>query len=220
MPTGAVHSKPSSSRFSNGKLALPGVRHQLAVGLELVAPGVFGALETTARGELPFGFGRKLLAGPRRVRFGVFEGDVDDRVIVRARRSSVLGTARVTPVGAPHVGPPVVGIARVDRSRGFLEHDGRRLEHLRRRAGIVFGLGGLFDERDVARLVDEAPEVGVRDRARVHPEAVHRDGMGGSFLRVMFVRTHEERSPGNAQHVFEPRGARLTIIREHGHLST
>jgi hypothetical protein len=38
----------------------------LAVGCEFVAPGEFRAVEPTARGEFPFGFGRQVLTGTRR----------------------------------------------------------------------------------------------------------------------------------------------------------
>jgi hypothetical protein len=42
-----------------GKFALPGVRHLLAAGRELVAPSIFGAVKSAARRELPLGLGRK-----------------------------------------------------------------------------------------------------------------------------------------------------------------
>ena len=64
------------------EFALPGVGHVLAAGRELVAPGELRAVEPAARGELPFGFGRQLLAGPVRVGLGVAIGDVHDRMIV------------------------------------------------------------------------------------------------------------------------------------------
>ena len=49
------------------KFTLPGIGHMLAVGRELVAPAILGAVEAAACGEFPFGFGGQLLAGP----FGV-----------------------------------------------------------------------------------------------------------------------------------------------------
>ena len=53
-------------------LALPHVRHLLAVRRELVAPCVGCLVEPAARGEFTFGFGRQALAGPLRVGLGVF----------------------------------------------------------------------------------------------------------------------------------------------------
>src|SRR5215472_804898 len=35
------------------EFALPGVRHQLSVRLQIVAPGIFSAVEAAARGEFP-----------------------------------------------------------------------------------------------------------------------------------------------------------------------
>ena len=46
------------------KLALPGIGHVLAAGRELVAPGIFGAVEPATRGEFPFRLGRQVLASP------------------------------------------------------------------------------------------------------------------------------------------------------------
>ena len=65
--TGEVRSKPSGIQILRRKLALPGVGHVLATGREFVAPGEFGAVEAAARGELPFGLGRQVLAGPSRI---------------------------------------------------------------------------------------------------------------------------------------------------------
>ena len=67
---------------------LPGVRHLAPVRRELVAPGELGAVQPAARGELPFGLGRQLLARPGRVGLGIAVGDMDDRMLVEARGSS------------------------------------------------------------------------------------------------------------------------------------
>src|SRR6476646_4363772 len=50
-----------------GELALPGVRHRLAVREVLVAPREYRSLETAAGGELPLGFGGQVLPRPRGV---------------------------------------------------------------------------------------------------------------------------------------------------------
>src|SRR5262245_13299670 len=71
-------------RVLPGELALPAVRHRLAVREVLVAPGERRAVEPAARGVLPLGLGRQLLARPRRVRLGVLTRDVDDGMVVAA----------------------------------------------------------------------------------------------------------------------------------------
>ena len=53
-----------------------------AAGREFVAPRELGTVESAARGELPFGFGRQILAGPVRVSLGVRVGDVHNGVVV------------------------------------------------------------------------------------------------------------------------------------------
>src|SRR5204863_5533929 len=63
------------------ELALPEVRVRLAARRELVAPAILRAVEAAARGELPLGFARQLLAGPPRVGLRVLERDVHDGVI-------------------------------------------------------------------------------------------------------------------------------------------
>src|ERR1700689_3762735 len=61
-----------------GKLTLPSIGHSLAARHHLVAPGKNRAVESTARGVLPLGFGGKLFAYPMRVGFGILVGDVHD----------------------------------------------------------------------------------------------------------------------------------------------
>src|SRR5690606_15573571 len=63
------------------ELALPRVRHEAPAREELVAPGVGRAVAPAARGELPFGLGGQVLAGPARVRQRVFVGDVHDGMV-------------------------------------------------------------------------------------------------------------------------------------------
>src|SRR5882672_1303555 len=105
-----------------GELALPGVGHVATTRRELVAPGVLGGVETTARCELPLGFGRQFLAGPCSVSLGILERNVHDRVLPKALQRTPRA-ARVTPVRTRHVAPPVVVIAQIDATRWLLEHD-------------------------------------------------------------------------------------------------
>ena len=53
-----------------------------AIRHEFIAPRKFGAVESAARREFPFGFGRQFLAGPARIGERVAEGHVHDRMIV------------------------------------------------------------------------------------------------------------------------------------------
>src|SRR6188472_401985 len=49
------------------ELALPGIGNAFSSGLELIAPSELFAVKSSARGELPLGFGGELFAGPSRV---------------------------------------------------------------------------------------------------------------------------------------------------------
>src|SRR5580704_2925750 len=64
------------------KFTLPGVRHMLSAGRELIAPGKLSAVEPAAGGEFPFGLGRQLLAGPFGVSQRVGERHMHHRMIV------------------------------------------------------------------------------------------------------------------------------------------
>src|SRR3954468_11752201 len=81
--------KPVELQVLPRELALPGVRHRLAVGEVLVAPGERRALEAAAGRELPLGFGRQLLAGPLGMRLrvdSVRRVPLDRAVVYRAGR--------------------------------------------------------------------------------------------------------------------------------------
>ena len=71
----------------------------LAAWRKFVAPGKFGAVEPTARGKFPFGFGRQILARPFGVSQRVAEGDVHDRMIVEPV-DVALRPVGMTPIGA------------------------------------------------------------------------------------------------------------------------
>src|SRR5215207_10522796 len=100
-----------------GELALPGVGHPAAPGVELIPPRVGGPVQAAPAGQLPFGLGRQVLAGPGGVGLDVGPGDVDHRVVGLApdRAGRPLGVA---PVGPGHIGPPVVVVAQVDGVAG------------------------------------------------------------------------------------------------------
>src|SRR5262245_8353969 len=66
------------------ELALPGVGHVPAAGRELVAPGELGAIGAAARGQLPLGLRRQVLAGPARVGLRIGEAHVHHWVVPTA----------------------------------------------------------------------------------------------------------------------------------------
>ena len=67
------------------KRPLPGVGHLFSRGRELLAPGVFRAVEAAAGGKFPLGLGRQFLAGPARVGLRIAIGDMDDGMVVESR---------------------------------------------------------------------------------------------------------------------------------------
>src|SRR6516225_9789153 len=80
------------------EVTLPGIGHVFAAGCELITPGVLGAIEPPARGKLPFGFSRQVLAGPFCIGQRIVERDVYDRMIVEH-----------VDVAFRAIGPPPVG---------------------------------------------------------------------------------------------------------------
>lgn len=72
--------KPVESEVAKRKLALPGIGHPAAVGVELVAPAELRFRQSAAGGKLPFGFGRQCLAGPGGKDCSILEWHLHDRV--------------------------------------------------------------------------------------------------------------------------------------------
>src|SRR3984957_11271034 len=64
-----------------GKFAFPGVRHPDPAGRKIVAPSIFGSLQSAARRELPLRFCWQCLAAPPGVSCCVFERDVHHGMI-------------------------------------------------------------------------------------------------------------------------------------------
>ncbi len=179
---------------------MPGIGHGSAIRLAGVAPGKLGAVEPAARGELPLGLGRQLLAGPRRVGLGVAIGDVDHGMVVEP----LVGAARpirMPPVGAEAEGPPVRPIGEVDRPLRFLEHQRASAQHVRKSAGIVLSVRRNLGEGDMSGLFDEAAELGIGHRRRVHKEAVDLDAMGRLLFGIMMVRAHGELAALDEDHL-------------------
>ena len=191
------------------ELALPGVRHVLAARVELVAPGELAAGQAAARGVLPLGLGGDLLAGPLRVGERIRPRDMGHRMI-KATAQRRVRTARVPPVGAGHVRPPLVRVTKVHRMRRRREHYRNRYQQGRVGTGIHGRVRGPLGHRPVPGGLDEDLELGIGHRMRVHPESVDADRVGRSLLGVVAVRPHDEPATGNPHHVVGllPRGGR------------
>src|SRR5262249_852888 len=86
-----------------------------AVRREVLSPGEFGAVQTDTRGKLPFGFGRRHLAAPGRVGFGIAIGDAHDRMVVEAADRAAR-PVRPSPIGAELELPPLRIVAQINRS--------------------------------------------------------------------------------------------------------
>src|SRR5215470_10864004 len=63
------------------KFPLPGVGHVPVLRRELIAPGIFRAIESAAGGEFPLRLSRQLLARPARIGLGVPVGDMHHGVV-------------------------------------------------------------------------------------------------------------------------------------------
>ena len=186
--------------------ALPGVGRRLPVREVLVAPGERRPFEATARGELPLGLGRELLAGPGCIGLGVLEGDLDDRMAVAAVDGRPR-PARTLPERAGDVLPPVAVVVQRDRAGRRPEDEPARHQELRIGVGVVGGVERSLRDGDVAGLPSEPPELRRGYRPLVHPEAVHPDGPHRCLLRVEVLGAHEELAAGHLGHAGEGRGA-------------
>jgi hypothetical protein len=105
-----------------------------------------------------------------------------DRVQLTAVEG-VLGTVRVSPIGALDVGPPAR--VRVERHRGARRgENGRPRDELFRRHGRdVLGEWVALRDGEVIGGAHEPGELRIRDLGRVHPETVHVDAVDGTSIR-------------------------------------
>src|SRR6202171_6358590 len=94
------------------EITLPGVRHVLATGHLLVAPGKFCAVKSATCSEFPFGLGRQFLPGPFGIGFGVPVSDMDHRVVVESADATTRAV-RTTPISAEFERPPLPPVAQV-----------------------------------------------------------------------------------------------------------
>ena len=189
------------------KVALPGVGHMPAVRRELVAPGEVRAVQSAARGEFPFRFGRQFLAGPLGVGLGVLERHLHDGMIVQSADMAAFAVGP-PPRGAEGEAPPLAEVAEVDGLAGRREHQPTCLEHLRQGAGIILGIGRDLRPGHIVGRRHEGAELRIGDRRGIDPESVDRDAVARRFVGIMPVRAHAEGAAGNADHVGHRRARR------------
>src|SRR6516165_8987484 len=118
-------------------MALVRVGHPLAVPAEVIAPGVRFASKTTARGELPFGFGGQPLACPPRIRLCIFVCDLYDRVIVLAN-DAAFRPGRMPPGRAMPIARTGEVVVQRSGMIAWQEPDRAARPPFARRGGAVF----------------------------------------------------------------------------------
>src|SRR5262245_47588421 len=116
-----------------------------SVGIELVAPGEFGAIKRAARRIFPLGLGRQLLAGPRRVCERIRESDMHDRVYVQLF-DVALRPARMTPACAFEERPPLAPVSQIDWTIWRCEDKRAGKKQMRQRSRIVLWIGAGLGE--------------------------------------------------------------------------
>ncbi len=141
-----------------------------------------------------------------RVRFDVLVGHVHDRMFPQSLEAAAR-SLRMPPVGASHVGPPVVRIPKVDRASGLAEHHCRRLEQFRLGTRVVRRVRRPLGKRDVPGSLDKAAKVRVRHRVSIHPETGHCHLVRGRLLRIVVIGPHEKGAAWNPDHALRRRFA-------------
>src|SRR5690348_12377869 len=105
------------------------------------------------------------------------------------------------PIRAGNIAPPVVVIAEVDASPGFLKDDRRRLEHLRQSSRIIFRFGRTLSDSDVVRRLNKARELIVGYRESVDPEALNRRGVRRRLFGIVIIGSNLESAAGDPDHL-------------------
>src|SRR5205809_971163 len=88
---------PILAGIRHRKASLVRVGHRLPTRMEVVAPGVELSGQPAARREFPLGLRGEPLAGPVRVRRGIFVSDLYDGMLV-ASFQAATGALRMTPI--------------------------------------------------------------------------------------------------------------------------
>src|SRR5579871_3402092 len=106
------------------EMTLPGVGLMNSARSQLVAPGIFGAVQTAACCKFPLGFGRQILACPLSIGGGISVADMHNGMIVE-RLDITLRAIGMTPIGALEQSPPLAEVAEVDGMIGRREDEVR-----------------------------------------------------------------------------------------------
>ena len=192
-PTGASARNPDSPVDRHGKSGPSHVLAMIRPSGRASSPHVkSAAVEPAAGGELPLRLGRQPTADPGRVGGGVLVGDVDDRVVERARRARIPAPP-APPGGAGRPRPPLAEVAQVDRTGRRCEHHRTGHEVLRRaRPGSRPGRADVRPPscsrwRPRTRRTRAFVTAYRSMRERVDPHAV-----GGRLLGVVAIGAHRE----------------------------
>src|SRR3954451_200323 len=182
--------------------AFPRIRHVLAARGKLVTPRKLRAVQSTARGKLPFGFGRKLLASPSSIGFSIAVRHVHDRMIIHPadRRARPV---RTPPIRAEFEFPPLTPVAQIDRVLRWSEDERACFEHLRQSAGIFLRLRFPFRESQVPGFVYKFTKLPVSDRSAIYPKSIDAYAVSRCLFRIMSIRAHPEFTAGHKHHVKE-----------------
>jgi hypothetical protein len=154
------------------KISLEGVGHPLSVWPKLIAPHIRFARKATTRSKLPLRLGGKSLASPFCVGFGVFIGNVHNRIFIAAFETG-FRALWMFPVGPAYVGPPLEVVVEWHCVTWRCEHNRTGDEIVWRGAGEVFRAGFSLGDRLVPRGYYEVGELFVRHVRFVHPESIY-----------------------------------------------
>ena len=164
---------------------------------ECIAPSEFRPVEPAACGKFPFRLSWQLFSDPGRVRRGVLEGHLNNRVICAAV-DVAPATFGMTPTRSRDIRPPIRQIMRVDRAGGHVKYQRTRYGQLRLSVGIERRIERSLSESDVPSLSHKPCKFRVGDRPRIDRKAVDLDEMRRPFLSIMCVRPMQNGPPESA----------------------
>src|SRR4051794_17282928 len=180
----------------------PGIRHVLAARGKLVTPRKLRAVQSTARGKLPFGFGRKLFTSPSSISFSIAVSHVHDRTIIHPADRGAR-PVRTPPIRTEFEFPPLTPVAQIDRVLRRSEDERACFEHLRQSAGIFLRLRFPFRESQVPGFVYKFTKLPVSDRSAIYPKSIDAHVVSRCLFRIMSIRAHPEFTAGHKHHVKE-----------------
>ena len=206
---------PMSGQSLPRELAVPGVRHHLSLGHELITPGEHGTVQPSSCRVLPFRLAGQFLPGPSCIRLGILERHLRHRVAIPAIQRRVR-TFGVPPARAWDVGPPVRVVVEVDGSCGLVEHERAGDQEIGISFGIERRVEGTLGHRDVPGRLHESAELRHGDGPFVDPEPIQSHLCDGAFLRIEVLGAHPKLTGGYPTHVLGRRlGDRALIDLSH-----